>query len=115
MDSEVLKLENVLKTLQGRTATPRNYEHFENEIKDRFWEVGFRVDVKWWETNIDGTLIPEIEVTERIEGEFNPEQQAHEVVNNIVGIPEDEGKGVIKTSAKEVEMLREGIIKPNNE
>jgi hypothetical protein len=90
LDSEVLALEKVLQALQGRTAVSRRYEAFEREIHQRFNEVGFIVDVKWFETNVPDHLIPEVTVTGRIDGpkEFDHDQMRHEVVSDILELGE---------------------------
>lgn len=106
-DSEVLKIEQTLRTLKERSATPRNYQHFENEILERFWDIGFRVSVAWWETDVDGVLMPDIEITERLEKEFDRDRAVHEIVNNVAEIPDAE-TGFIKTDPKEIEFLQSG-------
>lgn len=108
-DSEILKVEKVMKKLKERALTPRNYQHWENEAIERFWDIGFRVDIKWWETDVDGMLMPEIEIRERVEKPFDPDQQVHEVVNNVVGLPDAE-TGFIKTNPKEIDFLKSGQL-----
>lgn len=99
-DSEVADLQRVLATLNDRTYKPHNLAAFEREIVERCQEVGFVVDVKWYETNLEGVFAPEVEVIGRCDpvkpGEFDHDRMRHEVVNNVLGLPAEDA-GVIKT------------------
>lgn len=95
MDSEIIRIEAVLKKLnekQGKGGV--NQEAFRKEIIERFAEAGFKVDVKWYTTNVEGVYMPEIDIIDRIEGEFDPDQMVHEVTNDLLGLGEG---GVLKT------------------
>lgn len=102
-DSEVQKIQATLNTLKDRTYKRHNLSAFEREVKERFQEVGFVVDVLWYETNVSGVYMPEIEVIGRCDpinvGEFDHDKMRHEVVNNLLGLPEKDA-GVIKTNEK---------------
>lgn len=99
-DSEIAKLQEVLRTLNGRTYKRHDLHAFEREIVERFQEIGFTVDVKWYTTAAEGVVVPEVEVTGRCDpikpGEFDHDQMRHEVVNNLLGLPEEDA-GIIKT------------------
>lgn len=91
-DEDVLKLQSVHRALEGRTYKRHNLDAFEREIVERFQEIGFVVDVKWYTTNEDGIFAPVVEVTGRCApikaGEFDHDRQRHQVVNNLLGLPE---------------------------
>jgi hypothetical protein len=99
-DTEVAKLQEVLQTLNDRTYKPHNLHAFEREIVERCQEIGFVVDVKWYETDAEGVFSPVVEVVGRCEpiksGEFDHDRMRHEVVNNVLRLPEEDA-GIIKT------------------
>jgi hypothetical protein len=97
-DHEVQALQRVHKALKERTYKSHDLDAFDREITERFNDVGFQVSVKWFETTQRGVYIPEVEVVGRIEraGEFDHDQMRHEVVNNLLGLPEADA-GVIPT------------------
>lgn len=99
-DSEVADLQRVQRELNARTYKRHNLAAFEREITERFQEVGFVVSVNWYETNLEGVFAPEVEVVGRCEpikgGEFDHDKMRHEVVHNLLGLPEEDA-GIIKT------------------
>lgn len=94
-DADILRLEKVLRILNARQGTNVNLEHFRKEALERFGEAGFKVDVKTYATGRPGVYAFDIEIVERLEGQFDPEQMAHEVQTNLLGIGQE---GVIKGS-----------------
>lgn len=88
LDSEVIAIEQVYLILQGRTAVSRRYEAFDREIHQRFNEIGFIVDVKWFETDQRDVQNPEITVIGRIDGpaEFDHDQMRHEIVHDVLDL-----------------------------
>jgi len=93
-DSDILRLEGVLRLLNANLGQRRNLEDFRREIVDRFAEAGFRVEVKVWQTATDGMFSFDIEIRERLEGRFDPDRMVHEVTRDILDLGEG---GVIKT------------------
>jgi len=95
-DSEIDKIHRLLEDLRRKAETPQNLQAFQDEIKERFADLGFVVTVKWWESNVQGVSIPEIEITGRTDPNFvfDQNQQVHEVTNDRLGIGEG---GVIKS------------------
>lgn len=106
-DSEILRIEKVLSKLKSVSALPRNIDDFERRIVGEFADIGFRVEVKWYYTNAEGVYSPEIEIVERLEGEFDPDRQVHEVVNNVLNLP-NQPEGFIPVGGKELEMIHTG-------
>lgn len=93
-DSEVARIGEVLAVLKEKQEKGGVYlEGFSREAVDRFAAVGFKVEVKWFSTNVEGVYIPEIEIQERLEGTFDYDRQVHEVTNDLLGLGEG---GVIK-------------------
>lgn len=111
-DSEVAEIEKVWGTLQERTNKSHNYDSFDREIRERFAEIGFKVRVNWYETNVAGVKLPEIEVIDRIQQrEFDHDQMRYELtVSNPLGLPSSE-VGLIKPDEKWTEAQAKEIHK----
>ena len=105
-DSDILRLEGVFRRLQERQGQSLNLDAFRREMVERFYDVGFRVDVKVWSTNVEGVYSFDIEIQERIEGKFDPDRQVHEVTNDLLGLGTG---GVIKS-----EVTPSGLIVPKH-
>jgi hypothetical protein len=67
---------------------------------------GIRAQIKVWTTE-EGVYAFDIEPVANLE-RYDPERQAHEVRNNLLDIPEDRGRGVIKTDPGVVRALADG-------
>lgn len=93
-DSEILKIEGVLKKLQERQGYGTNLEGFRKEAVERFRAIGFDVNVRVYETDEAGLYAFDLDLVGRVAGEFDPEQQTWEATNDILGLGT---KGVIKT------------------
>lgn len=93
-DADVLKLEKVIKILNAKMGSRRDVDAFQREAKERFFNAGYRVDVKVYSTTQSDTYAFDIEIQERLEGEFDPDQMVYEATNDILDIGE---KGVIST------------------
>lgn len=106
-DSDILVIEKVYQILQERGASgSRDYDAFDREIKDRFYNAGYVVDVKWFHTNVDGVKRPDIEIVGRVgkQGEFDHDQMQHEVVEDILELGT---KGKIPVTADMMKQVRE--------
>lgn len=96
MDSEILRIEKVLEALnalQGKGGV--NLEAFRKEAIERFAGIGFKIEVKVYTTNEEGVYAFDLEIVDRLEGQFDPDQQVHEVTNDILGTGDT---GVINTA-----------------
>lgn len=105
-DSEVAQVLAVLGELRERAAAKRhNYNEFEREIRDRFAAIGFTVDVNWYEFALDGQpqegAMPEVTISGRADPsfKFDPDQQVHEAVHDVLGLGEE---GWIRTDKETV-------------
>jgi hypothetical protein len=106
LDSEMLSIEKVLETLRRRAEDGRRLDRgrFDQEIVERFGQIGFKVDVKWWHTNLDEVKMPEIEIIGRTETKaFDHDQMAHEVTSDILELGTG---GVIKMGSEDAAMIR---------
>jgi hypothetical protein len=106
-DSDILVVEKVLHIIQERAReSSRDYDAFDREIKERFFDAGYIVDVKWYSTNVDGVYAPDIEIVGRTEkqGEFDHEKMAHEVTSDILELGQ---KGKIKVTGDMMKQVRE--------
>jgi hypothetical protein len=97
-DHEVLALTRLAAELTARAkAKKHNYTAFEREIRDRFADLGFTVDVNWYEFSLDGApqegALPQVTITGRAPGSapWDPDRQVHEAVHNVLGLPGEEG------------------------
>lgn len=105
-DSEIVEIEKVLKILNERSTGHRDLEAFNREIKERFAEIGFVVQTKWWETDVADCYRPDIEIVGRTEQkDFDHDRQVHEVVNDVLGLGEG---GVISTKKLDPEQWQQG-------
>jgi hypothetical protein len=105
LDSEVKAMQELLEELQGQTYKTQDRDRFDEMIKHRYAEIGWRVEVLWYSAagpdgiEIRDVAIPEITVVDRIKplkaGEFDYDQMRHEVVSNVLGLPEADA-GLIK-------------------
>jgi hypothetical protein len=86
-DSDILVVEKVLNIIKERAAQrSHDYDAFDREIKERFHDAGYIVDVKWWSTDQKDLYAPDIEIIGRVDkqGEFDHEKMGHEVVNDLL-------------------------------
>jgi hypothetical protein len=91
--------------LKSRTAQGSiEYDSFQREIKERFYEIGFIVDVVWYETNMAEVKMPEIVIKGRTENKFvfDRDRQVHEVTNDVLDLGTG---GVIKADKAMMEAL----------
>lgn len=105
-DSEVDEIHKIIEILRRRAEGRRNYQEFQDEVIARFHDAGFVADVRWYDSNVEGVLIPEIQITDRVNKDFkfDPNQQVHEVTNDLLSLGEG---GVIKSSAAMDQMAKE--------
>lgn len=111
-DSEIIMLEKgPLAYIQSQQGEYRDMEGFRRAAINAFGEAGFQVDVKCYETNQERTYAFDVEIIGRVPGSkpFDPDRQVHEVVNNILELP-DQAEGWIKTDNKMVEDLAAGNV-----
>lgn len=100
-DSDILTIERVVLKLSEKQSRIVSLEGFRQEIIERFAEEGFKVGVNVFEDlSQKGLYAFEIEIQDRLEGEFDPDRQVYEATADILGLGT---KGVIKTG---------GIVKP---
>ena len=97
-DSEILAIENgpwaYMRSMQQKRI---NLEDFRRTVIEKFAEIGFRATVNAHTTNVDDVYAFEVVVHDRLGGEtFDYDRQVHEVVNNILELP-DQAEGWIDT------------------
>jgi hypothetical protein len=110
-DHEVEEILAVQLVLNQRAADKRhNYRDFEREIRGRFAEIGFTVDVNWYTFAVGGTpqegAMPEITVTGRtMKINWDPDRQVHEAVHDVLGLGDE---GWIKTDPDTLKNFKDG-------
>lgn len=90
-DSEVEKVGKLLGYFNDLAQSTRiSYQDFTDRVKDKFAELGLDADVVWWETQVPGVLIPEIQVKGRLDPNFqwDPERMSREVITDVLGTGE---------------------------
>lgn len=91
-DSDIPRLENVLRALSPAQGHRVNLEGFRKEVIERFGEEGFGVDVKVYEKEyLSGETVYQFNIAltsvKRSE-EFDHDRMAHEVQHDILDISE---------------------------
>ena len=94
-DSDILRIESVVKILNDRQGKVLNLDAFRREAEERFAEAGFKVTVKTYTTNQDGLYAFDIEINDRLEGKFDPDQMVFETTRDILDLGTG---GVIKSA-----------------
>lgn len=112
-DTEVRDVIALLKDLNERAASRmHNYGDFEREMREKFAELGFTVDVNWYRFEADGAeqdgAMPEVTITGRVDKgfTFDPDRQVHEAVANVLELPGEDGW--IRTDPATVRNFLEG-------
>lgn len=96
-DHEIDAMGKVVAWAQDQRATgSKDLESFRRAIVDKFSDLGFRVNVKTYETTEKGVYAFDFEIQGRTEKrEFDFDRQTHEVRSNLLHLPGDHS--VIKT------------------
>lgn len=95
LDSEVLKVESVLREINQKTGKSVNLEGFRKEIIGRFEDIGLKVQVRAYTSNEDGVYPFDIDIVDHCERKaFDYDRQVHEVTTDILDLGT---KGVIKS------------------
>jgi hypothetical protein len=98
-DSEILAIEKgPWAYMRSKQKNRMELEDFRRTVIDKFAEIGFKADVVAYTSNVPDVYIFEVVVRERLRGDFDPDRQVHEVVNNILELP-DQNEGWIDTDA----------------
>jgi regulator of RNase E activity RraB len=97
-DSDILRIEKgPYAWMRDQQFKRMNLEEFRKAVIEKFAEVGFVADVLTYNTDGGADVFAfDVVVKERLGGEFDPDRQVHEVVSNILELP-DQDKGWIKT------------------
>lgn len=86
----IIRLEKPFRRLQMKSREASSFvdrDAFDREIRESFAEVGVVVDVKWWDTNIPGVYLPEVEPYALLfKPDDDPDRQVHDVVNDTLGL-----------------------------
>lgn len=97
-DSDILRIEQgpwaYMRSQQKKRV---NIEDFRRAVVDKFAEIGFRAQVNAFTTDAGPDVYAfDVVVQERLTGGFDPDRMVHEVVNNVLELP-DQDKGWINT------------------
>jgi len=86
-DSDILTIERVVLKLSEKQSRIVSLEGFRQEIIERFADEGFKVGVNVFEDlSQKGLYAFEIEIQDRLEGEFDPDRQVYEATADILGL-----------------------------
>lgn len=95
-DSDISRIDNgPLAWAREREGRMLDIDQFTKDLTEQFAHIGFGVDVQVWDTQQEGAYVFKIEIQRRLT-EWDPDQQVHEVVNNVLDLPGQDG-GWIKT------------------
>lgn len=100
-----------LAWMNSKSGTRMNLEEFRKTAVEKFADIGFRTNVKCYDTNEEGTYFFEAEIQERLgKRVFDYDRQVHEVVNNYLQLPDAE-TGFINTDKAMMEFQRKQAMK----
>lgn len=100
-DSEINEIHKILEKMRLVASGPVNYDMWQREIEDRFARIGFKIDVRWYTTNLEGVLMPEINISDRLEKHaFDHDKKVHEITKDILGLGQ---QGVIKSNLDQIQ------------
>lgn len=94
-DADLLRIEAVVKILNARQGKSLNLDAFAREAEERFADAGFKVTVKTYETTQKGLYAFDIEINDRLEGQFDPDQMVYEATHDVLELGTG---GVIKSA-----------------
>lgn len=97
-DSDILRIEEgPIRWARAQQFKRMDLDAFRRDLIDKFAQVGFKADVLVYSTDAGPDVFAfDMVIQDRLDGEFDPDRQVHEVVNNILELP-DQDKGWIKT------------------
>jgi len=96
-DSDILRMEKVYRWMVDQQGKRRDMENFRKEVIERFHAAGFVVNVLTFDTDQPEVYTFEVEVLRKVQPKaFDYDQQVHEVVNNLLELPDQAG-GWIKS------------------
>lgn len=96
-DSDILRIERgPWAYMQSMQRKRMNLEDFRKTVIDKFAEIGFKADLLVYDTDVPDVYAFEVVVKDRLGSGFDPDRQVHEVVNNLLDLP-DQDQGWIKT------------------
>ena len=92
-DEDILKLEKVFDWVKQRQHQRMELEGFRRSAIERFYDAGFKVNVKVYDTNEEGVYAFDFEILDRVDREeqFDFDKQVHQVVNNLLELPDQDG------------------------
>lgn len=107
-DSDLLAIERgPLEWMKSKQTTRVDLEGFRRAVVNQFGHIGFRVDVKVFETDQADVYAFDVEIREKLERkEFDYDRMVHEVTRNILELPDQDG-GFIKADEALARMARE--------
>lgn len=99
-DHEIIAMEQgPLAWMKSKQGTSMELEDFRRAAVEKFHDTGFLVYLKVFDTTEKGVYAFEVEILGRVEKkEFDFDRQVHEVVGNLLELPDQAG-GWIDTDA----------------
>src|SRR5882757_2754049 len=103
-DSDILAIERgPLAWARDQYGKSMDIDQFTKDLTEQFAHIGLGVEIQVWTTQQQGAWAFKGVINRRF-SEFDPDRQVHEVINNILDIPGQEGW--IKTDAAMMEAER---------
>ncbi len=98
-DEDIIALEKgPYAWMKQRQGSRMNMEDFRRGAIEKFYDAGFKVNLKVYETDQPEVYAFDVEILDRVQREqqFDFDKQVHQVVNNLLELPDQDG-GWIKT------------------
>lgn len=106
-DTDILAIEKgPLAYMRSKQFERMDLEDFRKTTQERFEQLGFRVNVKCYDTDQSGVYAFDVEILGRTsQKSFDYDRMTHEVVNNVLALPDQAG-GWIDTDKALMDMLK---------
>lgn len=106
-DTDILAIEKgPLEWMKSKQFERMDLEDFRRTTQERFEQIGFRVNVKCYDTDQADVYAFDVEILGRTnQKSFDYDRMTHEVVNNVLALPDQAG-GWVDTDKAMMEMLK---------
>lgn len=106
-DTDIIAIEKgPLEWMKSKQFERMDLEDFRRTTKERFEQLGFRVNVKCYDTDQPDVYAFDVEILGRTSQQsFDYDRMTHEVVNNVLALPDQDG-GWIDTDKALMDMAK---------
>lgn len=92
-DEDIIALEKgPYAWMKQRQGSRMNMEDFRRGAIEKFYDAGFKVNLKVYETDQPEVYAFDVEILDRVQRQdFDYDKQVHQVVNNLLELPDQNG------------------------